>query len=199
MLTERNDEKRGRLSLLTQLRHSSSSLWAAQSWFQLGFFSGTRAVRECRQRPDESRRLKSPQVDPSVIKKKKKIVGRGYQIFYCAWAESERTVWRRGSCGCHMLGLFLSTTAEKKNTIRTFLLWWPSQHTPTYFFVLLFISTTALGVSLLTFLSASERSSRVGDPVASDRGEQFVVRSVCFITVVQHPSNSRATFPGHPN
>lgn len=45
MLTERNDEKRGRLSLLTQLRHSSSSLWAAQSWFQLLFFGDQSGVR----------------------------------------------------------------------------------------------------------------------------------------------------------
>lgn len=75
-----------------------------------------------------------------------------------------------------------------------------STHTHLFFFCFaFFFSTAALGVSLLTFLSVSERSARVGDPVASDRGEQFVVRSVCFITVVQHPSNSRATFPGRPN
>lgn len=37
MLTERNDEERGRLLLLTQLRPGSGSLWAAESRFQLVF------------------------------------------------------------------------------------------------------------------------------------------------------------------
>lgn len=143
MLTERNDEKRGRLSLLTQLRHSSSSLWAAQSRFQL-VFSGTGAVRERRRRPDESRRLKSPQVDPSVIKKNSR---KGLSNFLLCWGREREKCLETGFMRVPYAGVVFIKYSKKKKSypnLSTVVALTAYTHV---FFVLLFLFPPWLSVS----------------------------------------------------